>query len=376
MKPRYFKTVITLLFAGLLFIGNSAALNIHQQITSGTYTKATLEEDKASLLKTMKQDKPVRMVIETNIGELVENRRITDYMDAKVTFSTENGSEWSFEGGVKPRGKFRRMRCEFPPLKIKLPKEGLEDAGLASFNKFKLVTHCMEDTKVSREILAKEYLAYKMYNELTDYSYRVQMVEVDYVDQVSGATEHQYGFLIENTKELAGRLGGEMCDCLNIKPQDMDAYLGSVHDMFQFMISNMDWSIPMLRNVKLFQHQNNDTYIPIPYDFDFSGLVNAEYAIPNPDLDITHVTQRVYMGPKRDAEVVNLTRELFLSKRSRMTQIIESADMLSTKSKKQAAKFLDGFYKVLEDDKKVKKQFVCRQQQYTPKGERCVKVVQ
>ena len=37
-------------------------------------------------------------------------------------------------------------------------------------------------------------------------------------------------------------------------------------------------------------------YTPLPYDFDFSGLVNAPYAKPRPELGIRTVKSRVYRG--------------------------------------------------------------------------------
>jgi len=44
---------------------------------------------------------------------------------------------------------------------------------------------------------------------------------------------------------------------------------------------------------KLREHGN---VIPVPMDFDFSGVVNARYATPDPKINITRVRERLFRG--------------------------------------------------------------------------------
>ena len=52
--------------------------------------------------------------------------------------------------------------------------------------------------------------------------------------------------------------------------------------LFEYMISNTDWNVSLLHNIKLIRKKDTKEIIVVPYDFDYSGLVNADYAVPNP----------------------------------------------------------------------------------------------
>ena len=121
---------------------------------------------------------------------------------------------------------------------------------------------------------------------------------------------------------------------MNAEYEEMDTYSAGVHAMFQYMISNMDWSVPMLHNVKLLQYDNGHKMTPIPYDFDFSGLVDAPYAIPNPDLDITDVKHRVYMGTKMNAETLHATTTLYFAKKDDILKNYRGATLYQKKDEK------------------------------------------
>ncbi len=50
-------------------------------------------------------------------------------------------------------------------------------------------------------------------------------------------------------------------------------------DVFQYLIGNTDWSGVEMHNMELFQTPAG-VYATIPYDFDFSGIIDARYAEP------------------------------------------------------------------------------------------------
>src|SRR5690606_9238581 len=109
-------------------------------------------------------------------------------------------------------------------------KEKLVGENIKPHNKLKLVTHCLDDKNDGQENLLKEYLAYKLYNELTDQSYRVQLIRINYVDTKGKVSKiRRYGIIIEDTDEMAERLGGEECDCLNPGKEQLDARLEGIH---------------------------------------------------------------------------------------------------------------------------------------------------
>ena len=48
--------------------------------------------------------------------------------------------------------------------------------------------------------------------------------------------------------------------------------------IFQYLVGNGDWSHTHFHNVKLMRV--GFEYFPVPYDFDFTGFVDAPYATP------------------------------------------------------------------------------------------------
>ncbi|MDZ7647657.1 MAG: hypothetical protein U5K54_11040 [Cytophagales bacterium] len=65
-------------------------------------------------------------------------------------------------------------------------------------------------------------------------------------------------------------------------------------DFFQYLIANTDWSAAQQHNVKIIQTANKK--IPLTYDFDMAGLVNAPYATVSETLTISSVQERLYRG--------------------------------------------------------------------------------
>ena len=62
------------------------------------------------------------------------------------------------------------------------------------------------------------------------------------------------------------------------------------------MIGNTDWSsVDEGHNMELVKGPS-ETQWAVPYDFDFSGIVDARYAAPDPRFSIKDVRQRFYRG--------------------------------------------------------------------------------
>ena len=204
----------------------------------------------------------------------------------------ENGdSLLQFDIKISRRGVTRKKICDFPPIKLKFPKKTLNSKGFSIFSSYKLVTHCMEGED---NLVLKEYLAYKLYNQLTDKSFRVQLAKIKYIDEDSSIPqEEHYGFLIESNKELASRLEGKLVDPKKYKITQVDKEQYKKMVLFQYMIGNTDWNLTKGHNIKWVQSNSIAVPTPIPYDFDYCGLVNASYALPHPQLPIKNVRERL-----------------------------------------------------------------------------------
>lgn len=297
------------------------------------------------------QDGIPELTIETDLSELIDNRRTEDFLPAVFTYEDAKGKQYSQEIKVKPRGKFRRRVCNFPPVMLNFSKSKLLEQGyIPEYDKLKLVTHCIDDKADSKEYVMKEYLAYKLYHELTEQSYRVQLVKVTYVDSKRNIGKiKRYGLVIEDTDEMAHRLGGQECeDCHNLASGKLDLNTENRMAVFQYMIGNTDWDLKMIRNVKLVKPYNGGPAIPVPYDFDFAGMVEAPYAIPNINIGQLTIRQRVFQGLAADKTLFEGTLRQFLSKQDHLLRQVEALKELSGDTRRSVADYLNTFFRDVE----------------------------
>lgn len=286
------------------------------------------------------------VTILTDINYLINNRATDDYIEGQIQL--EDGRTLPVK--YKVRGKFRRSVCDFPPIGLKFSKDDLKLMGLSKHNKLKLVTHCLEDNKIeANDNVMKEYMAYKLYNILNPNSFQVKAFKITYKDTSGNLGKiRRQGFLIEDTDEMTERLGGEECeDCLNSSPQVLSKKDEAMVSLFQYMIGNEDWSIPFLRNVKIAELPTG-IRIPVPYDFDFSGLINAPYAKPNSDYKLYSVTDRYFIGETVDKHALNKAIEHFKTKEKEILKFIKGFKLVSYDNRLIALDYIESFYSDLD----------------------------
>jgi hypothetical protein len=330
-------------------------LSLHAPSYAMQAGKASFPQSGLSLLDVLNHQEVVNMTIVAELDSLIQNRRTEEFRAATLTFSDEFGAPQSYQIKIKPRGKFRRRICDFPPLKLKFSKKELEVAGLEQFNDLKLVTHCLEDESKSKELILKEYLTYRMYNELTPNSFRVQLVNLTYQDaDKKDYNMTRWGFLIEDTEELANRLAGVEVDSMGQLPEHFNVSHERITSLFQYMIGNTDWSLVMNRNVKLFRKADGKL-VPVPYDFDFSVFVGAPYTRPNMDVGQTVKMERIFMGHAANAGDLYSTCSYFRSKKQALIDIIRRFNLLSEESREGLVQYLDSFFTIIQSQESVQK---------------------
>ena len=272
-----------------------------------------------------------------------------EYLKAILTYYINEKDSVNKEVRLKSRGEFRNGFCSFPPIRLNFSKSDMKRPDLKKIGKLKLVTHCQSGNE---EYLFKEYLIYKLYNVLTDNSFRVRLAAVDYISTTQkNKVIRSYGFFIEPLEILAERLNAVPVEspALNQKviiPEMMDRVA-----IFNYMIGNTDWSVPGQHNCKVLSGSNFSNPglgMIIPYDFDYSGLVNADYAIPTEGLGIDRVTQRRFLGICRPEETFKKELKEFSDKKSEFYKVINDFGYLSDKEKKGMISYLDEFYSSLE----------------------------
>ena len=133
----------------------------------------------------------------------------------------------------------------------------------------------------------------------------------------------------------------------------MDPETLDLMSMFEYAIGNTDFSIFALHNVRVVTHPSGAIY-PVPYDFDFSGLVSAPYAVPDPRLPIANVRQRLYRGPCRPMPVLAPRVARFLERRDAVMALFDEIPELPQGDRREARAYLDDFFALLRDPREVK----------------------
>lgn len=292
-------------------------------------------------------------VITTDLAALLGDRQSEpEYQPADLLLTNKEGQMLSWEVELKTRGKYRRRVCDFAPLKLNFSKSQLRSAGLADYDKYKLVTHCEDERYLGETALLKEFATYQMYQALTPNSYRVHLLRVRYVDSKGEhPTVRRYAFLLESTAQLEDRLEMKECeDCLGVGPEQVNREAENIHAVFQYMIGNADFSLTMNRNLKLLgEESGKGGVIPIGYDFDFSGMVSANYAVSAPHLGQTRIGDRVFLGLEADDALIEKTLARFEAKRSELLAIIRQQREMSSQARSEMRAYLTSFFEHLEE---------------------------
>lgn len=264
---------------------------------------------------------------------------------------------------IKTRGRFRlkKSTCKYPPLRLDFPKKKVTGTVFEGQDKVKLVTHCRD--RDSYEVnLVEEYLAYRIYNLLTDISFRVRLARITYVD-ARGKDDPvvRYGFFIEDEDAMAARLGGRLTEAPAASPYDYDGEGAALVTVFQYMVGNTDFSLVHFHNIKLFRSAES-TYFPIAYDFDWSGLVDAPYAKPDPLLDTRSVRQRVYRGFCRpDVDFAALLTSV-AERRGAIDELLATQEGLDQRSRRRLTEYLNEFFETIDEPRDADREIIgaCR----------------
>lgn len=290
--------------------------------------------------------------IKTDYRRIVRKKLKEEYQPAVLEYYDKDSTLQSFELKLKARGNIRKEVCLNPPLMMKFKKAYLQDRGYRPSNKIKMVLEC-RDSKANEQYLFKEYLAYKLYNLISPYSFNAQLIHITFIDE-KNKEKKLWGFLIEPERELATRTTSK-----NIKREKANQFILQKEPFrlmsgFQYMIGNTDWSVGNMHNLKLLKAPEFNKIIPVPYDFDYSGLVNANYAVPHESIPISVVRQRYYIGRKCEPEEALELAQFYQDKKEDIMQICADLANLESKTLTDIQKYLDDFFKKLENNKRVK----------------------
>jgi hypothetical protein len=302
-------------------------------------------------------DTILRLTIRGPINEIArsaaQSRQPRDAVLTVAGTATENHAIQ-----LSPRGitRLKRDVCQFPPLRVRFTSPPGASSVFAGQKQLKLVTHCRA-TASFQQYLLLEYSAYKMYNRLTPMSFRARLAMIDYVDPANRPITTRLGYFIEDIDDVAARNAmrrmptGDRISATQLSRTDAARVA-----LFEYMIGNQDWSMRAgppgegcCHNSRLIGRTAVSELVPVPYDFDFSGLVNAPYAV-SPD-GTTGVLKRRYMGYcGLNAEALAVAAGL----RSQRAPLLQALNEISLEDsvRRKAAAYLDGFFSDIADDRK------------------------
>ncbi|MFS4446316.1 hypothetical protein [Maribacter sp. 2307UL18-2] len=293
---------------------------------------------------------------------------------------------------LRARGNFRRTNCYFPPIKLKIKSSDSKGTLFEGLKKMKVVLPCLLQNRSNDDIL-KEYLAYKLYEPFSTAHFKTRLVDLEFTDDPrqkkaedpltaifmevkkrnlstlndsvfarrKPRTHHLRAILIEDIKNVAKRNDAKVFDRF-VHPLAQDAMSSLRNAFFQFMIGNTDFSTAYGHNQKLLFLDKKA--VPLPYDFDMSGLVDASYSvvsnINNQDLPISDVTQRLYRGFKRDPKTTQAIRTEFLNQKTTLLNIVDDLkeDFDNRKTYQKTRNYLLDFFAVLENESRFKREIL------------------
>jgi hypothetical protein len=317
----------------------------------------SLAQDEAKPPKLFEENSRLSVTLEGPWRRMMRRASEPVRYDGKLSYTDDKGQRQEFTLGITTRGLTRRDKvCDFAPLKLWFEKDQLKGTEFRGQGSLKMVTHCNK-SKAYQQYYVREYLSYRIYNLVTDYSFRVRPLMVTYIDsERDGKQEEHFGFLIEDIDDLADRHDLEELEIPEIRHTRLDPVEISNYMLFQYMIANLDWSatggpdpIECCHNSKLIgAGPEAKPVYSIPYDLDSSGLVDTHYAAPPQKLPVRSIRDRLYRGFCFHNDQLPAALERFQAQKENIMRLFSDDDLLTSRGKAYAVNFIQGFYDKLE----------------------------
>jgi len=296
-------------------------------------------------------DSMVEVTLQLDCKKLIRRKDKEEKFPGVMTYRSLDGRAVTQAIKVRCRGKMRLSVCSFPPLRLDFNKDSLQQLGLLpTADHMKLVTHCAS-SKLNNNQVLKELLVYKLYNVITEKSFRVQLLRVKYVDLEGAVYAEETGFLLEPIEALAHRIQCRESTRVIQSLEEFDAVSYNQMVLFEYMIGNVDWSIPARHNVELLKSLQNGFRVVVPYDFDYSGVVRATYAVHDDRVGQKYLGERVVVSGFTNEAAFQNTVQHFLVREEAIFDTCNHFIHLNEKERMEVIKYLQSFYKFIKEPK-------------------------
>jgi hypothetical protein len=301
-------------------------------------------------------DEVLELHLSGEVRELLRDKSDDmEYHSITLSYRNADSAKISIPIKVKTRGHFRRTQgnCRYPPLMLNFSKgDTPANSIFTNQDKLKLVTPCVDDKYV-----VYEHLVYKLYNLITEKSFRTRLVKVIYEDN-GKESDPLYGILLEDEDEMARRNSAVILKGKLVRPEQTQRDDFFKLAVFEYLIANTDWSVQYYQNIKLISTDTLSLPSTVAYDFDHAGIVGAPYADPAQELMLRSVRERRYRGfCVTDISQFDETFALFNQKKQEIYEVYTKCALLDRGYVKSTVKFLDHFYETINDKKSIEREF-------------------
>ena len=282
--------------------------------------------------------------IETDFDYLVRHKRDREFGPATVAVSVGEATH-TLPARVRTRGNIRIEQCYLPALKLRFGKDGLDSLGFArELNDWKLVLPCT-DNRVGETYLRREAFSYRLYALLHEHHLRTVPTRLT-IDERELAV-----LLIEHPEQLAARYDGYRFpgEKLSSRSLEKESYVRLC--LFNYLIQNTDFNVFNVHNIAVIGRDSMARPTVFPYDFDYSGLVGTNYAVPHESLGTRSVSERVWGGRHISAGEVAEQVAHFRRQRPAIEALIDAHFAGAAGEAKRVRRIMDSFFAAAERDR-------------------------
>jgi hypothetical protein len=312
--------------------------------------------------KFFEDTRPLEVTITANLGQLRRDKRAdAPYRPATLSYKDSTGRAVTIPLRVQTRGIWRLKNCDYPPLKLNFQRAQTRRTAFAGQDAQKLVVPCRNGAEYDQLVL-QEYNVYRIQQLLSPFAHRARLLKLSYADSATGAVVGQprWAFVIEDMDEMLARLGGVEMKVKGGQPADFSPYHTALTGVFMYMIGGTDFSIHTLHNIEIVK--KDTLFVPLPYDFDWTGAVDAPYAKPDPKLGIRTVRDRVYRGycVSGGQAVYDAIFALFRDMKPMIYALYadDVGKLMEPARVKRTLEFFDQFYRTIDDPRRAKRDIV------------------
>ena len=200
-----------------------------------------------------------------------------------------------------------------------------------------------------------------MYNVLSEFSFKARMLRINYFDSLTNQPIcSEYAFFLLDLDDLASRNDALAVEKKGIHPKFLRPFDYGVMAVFQYMIGNTDWHEPSLHNLYLLKPQDptSQYLVAVPFDFDYSGIINSHYAVVREGLPIENVKERLYRGLCQNQDMVKAVLEHFVTHKQAVYAAVNKHGVLSERERDSMIHYLDEFYHIFDKPRRVRRAFI------------------